>query len=55
MEMKHEPCLDFFQRRYHWSSRDKSAGTNYFLSFEEVIMNEKEMDDANPSLYVKKT
>ena len=54
MEMNHEPCLDFFQRRYHWSSRDKSAGTTYSLSLEEVIENEKEMVDANPSLYVKK-
>ena len=39
--MNHEPCLDFFQRRYHWSSRDKSAGTTYSLSLEEVIENEK--------------
>ena len=55
METNHEPCLDFFQRRYNWSSRDKSAGITYSLSLEEVIENEKEMVDANPSLYVKKT
>ena len=52
MEMNKEECLDFFQKRYHWSKKDRLHGTTHSLTLEEVIENEKEMVDANPNLYV---
>ena len=40
MEMNHYPSLDFFKKRYHWSSRDRVHGTTHSLTLEEVIENE---------------
>ena len=40
MKNDFEPALDFFKKKYHWSSRDRRTGTYYDLSLEEVIENE---------------
>ena len=44
----YEPSLDFFERKYHWSSRDRITGTYHDLSLEEVIENEilSELNDS---------
>ena len=34
------PALDFFQKNYHWSSRDRVSGKFYDISLEEAIENE---------------
>ena len=40
MKNDFEPALDFFKKKYHWSSRDRRTGTYHDLSLEEVIENE---------------
>ena len=40
MKMDFEPALDFFKKKYHWSSRDQRTGSYHDLSLEEVIENE---------------
>ena len=48
MKMDYEPSLDFFKKKYHWSSRDRITGTYHDLSLEEVIENEilSELNDS---------
>ena len=53
--MNNERCLDFFEKRYHWSVKDIRNGTSHSLTLEEVTENEKEMIDANPDFYLKAT
>ena len=45
MEKNHDPSLDFFKKRYRWSSKDRLNGTTHSLTLEEVI--ENEILDAN--------
>ena len=40
MKMDCDPSLDFFKKKYYWSSRDGITGTYHDLSLEEVIENE---------------
>ena len=40
MEKDCDPCLDFFERKYHWSCKDRLHGTTHDLTLEEVIENE---------------
>ena len=40
MKKDFEPSLDFFKKKYHWSSRDQRTGSYHDLSLEEVIENE---------------
>ena len=40
MKMDCDPSLDFFFKKYYWSSRDGITGTYHDLSLEEVIENE---------------
>ena len=40
MEKNHDPSLDFFKKKYHWSSKDRVHGTIHSLTLEEVIENE---------------
>ena len=40
MKEDFEPALDFFKKKYHWTSRDRGTGKFYDLSFEELIENE---------------
>ena len=49
MKMDNDPSLDFFKKKYHWSSRDRRTGTYHDLSLEEVIENEilSELNDNN--------
>ena len=44
-----DPSLDFFEKKYYWSSRDRRTGTYHDLSLEEVIENEilSELNDNN--------
>ena len=51
IEMNHKETLDFFEKRYHWSIRDRNDGSYYSLTLEEVIENEKEFVENNPILY----
>ena len=52
IEINNEKSPEFFQKRYHWSMRDRSDGTYSSLTLEEVIENEKEIVDSNPSFYI---
>ena len=40
MKEDFEPALDFFKKKYHWTSRDRRTGKFHDLSLEEVIENE---------------
>ena len=40
MKKDFEPALDFFKKKYHWSSRDQRTGGYHDLSLEEIIENE---------------
>ena len=43
MKMSCEKSLDFFEKEYVWTTRDKFHGIYYSLTLEELIENEKEM------------
>ena len=49
MKIDNDPSLDFFKKKYHWSSRDRRTGIYHDLSLEEVIENEilSELNDNN--------
>ena len=34
------PALDFFKKKYHWTSRDRITGKFHDITFEEAIENE---------------
>ena len=40
MEKDHDPSLDFLNKRYSWSCKDRANGTTHDLTLEEVIENE---------------
>ena len=40
MEKDNDPCLDFFEKKYHWSYKDRLHRTTHDLTLEEVIENE---------------
>ena len=48
MKIDYELSLDFFKKKYHWSSRDRITGIYHDLSLEEVIENEilSELNDS---------
>ena len=47
MKMNQEKCLEFFQQRYYWSTRDRNDGTTHSMTLEEVIENDIEMIEQN--------
>ena len=51
MEFNQESSLDYFKKKYNWSSKDRFEGTTHSLTLEEVIENEKDFVSANPILY----
>ena len=40
MKKDNDPSLDFFLKKYNWSSKDRLHGTTHDLTLEEVIENE---------------
>ena len=40
MKKDNDPSLDFFKKKYHWSSKDRLHGTTHDVTLEEVIENE---------------
>ena len=51
IKKNHPNSLEFFERRYHWSSRDYFSGKFLSLSLKEVIENEINFVKYNPQYY----